>query len=246
MNTLHRYLRGWEAINKRDGGILTLMNEPILEPEKVLLIDACGATSGVAVSEGMTILAKEDLPRAGSAEIIAAVARVLESANLKLQDLDAVGVVNGPGSFTGVRVGLSAAKGLCESSSVQMIAVSRLQVLADAVGLTTEMLALDAGRGEFYLCELVNGETREWLGTADEVIALGQGRRIIVTEEKTAEKLSELTPVLHPLHAEDALPSVLKLLRSGAANMTLVDANYLRREGDIYKKPSAVSARIDV
>jgi tRNA threonylcarbamoyladenosine biosynthesis protein TsaB len=233
-------------MNKRDGGILTLMTTPISEPEKVLLVDACGETSGVSVCEGAKVLAKEDLPRAGSVEIIAAVRRVLERARLKLRDLDAVGVVNGPGSFTGVRVGLAATKGLCEGSSVRMIAVSRLRVLAETVGLTTDLLALDAGCDEFYLCESANGGMREWLGTIDEVKAAAQGRRVIVTEEKTMERLSELMPIFHSLQVEDALTAVLRMLRSGVSDMILADANYLRREGDIYKKPaSALTTRVD-
>ena len=47
-----------------------------------------------------------------------------------LRELAAVVVVHGPGSFTGVRVGLSAAKGLCEAGGVPLIAVSRLALLA--------------------------------------------------------------------------------------------------------------------
>jgi tRNA threonylcarbamoyladenosine biosynthesis protein TsaB len=214
------------------------MTAPILELEKVLLIDACGETAGVAVSEGTMVVAKEDLPRAGSAEIIAAVERVLGSAGWKLRELDAVGVVNGPGSFTGVRVGLAAAKGLCEASSVRMIAVSRLRVLAEAVGLTSEILALDAGRGEFYLCEAAgNGVAREWLGSTEELISTANGRKVVVTDEKTAERLAALQPAIYQLHVEDALKPVLNLYRLDAADMTLLDANYLRRESDIYKRP---------
>jgi tRNA threonylcarbamoyladenosine biosynthesis protein TsaB len=231
-------------MNKRDGGILIRMSEPILELEKVLLIDACGETAGVAVSEGTKLIAKEDLPRAGSAGIVAAVQRVLEQAGWKLRELDAVGVVSGPGSFTGVRVGLAAAKGLCEASAVPMLAVSRLQVLAEAVGLTTDILALDAGRGEFYLCERAeDGTAREWLGTQGELFATVQGRRVVVTEEKIVEKLGDVNIALQPLHVEAAMQPVLHLLRSGAPDMTWADANYLRRETDIYKKPAGTLAR---
>jgi tRNA threonylcarbamoyladenosine biosynthesis protein TsaB len=237
-HTLRPYLKECRAVNKRDGGILIQMNAPISELEKVLLIDACGETAGVAVCEGQTVIAKENLPRAGSVEIISAVERVMTRAGWRLRELNVIGVVNGPGSFTGVRVGLAAAKGLCEASAVRMIAVSRLQVLAEAIGLTTELLALDAGRGEFYLCEQMHdGATQEWLGSQDEVVLAGQGRRVVVTEEKTAEKLVAVKTVLHSLHVEDALIPVLRMLRSETMDMTLVDANYLRRESDIYKKP---------
>jgi tRNA threonylcarbamoyladenosine biosynthesis protein TsaB len=214
---------------------------PILELEKILLIDACGETAGVALCSGEAVCAKEDLPRTGSAEIISAVARILERAGWKLNELDTIGVVNGPGSFTGVRVGLAAAKGMCEASSIRMIAVSRLQVLADAVSASNELLALDAGRGEFYLCERTpDGLAKEWLGTIEDVLNIASGRRVIVTEDKIAERLAKLQPSTYSLHVEDALGPVLRLYRQQTKDMTLVDANYLRREDDIYKKQVAV------
>ena len=53
-----------------------------------------------------------------------AIRRLLEARGWKLGELSAVVVVHGPGSFTGVRVGLSAAKGLSEAASIPLIAVS--------------------------------------------------------------------------------------------------------------------------
>ena len=67
--------------------------------------------------------------------------------------MKAIGVVVGPGSFTGVRVGLSAVKGLCDAGGVGMVAMSRLELVARAVPAVDGLIAvalLDAGRGEFY------------------------------------------------------------------------------------------------
>ena len=57
--------------------------------------------------------------------------------------------MNGPGSFTGVRVGLSAVKGLAEGTDVPVVALSRLEVLSRKSGVPSA--ALDAHRGEVYL-----------------------------------------------------------------------------------------------
>ncbi len=71
--------------------------------------------------------------------------------------LRAIVVVRGPGSFTGMRIGLSAAKALSEATGTPLMAVSRLAVLARRSG--AQAVALDAGRGRVYL-RLATGEER--------------------------------------------------------------------------------------
>ena len=74
---------------------------------------------------------------------------MLQSAGVEFRDLGGIVVVNGPGSFTGVRVGVSAVKGLAEGTAVPVVAVSRLEVLAKKSGVASS--ALDAHRGEVFL-----------------------------------------------------------------------------------------------
>jgi tRNA threonylcarbamoyl adenosine modification protein YeaZ len=63
--------------------------------------------------------------RTYSARLIPEIAAMLESRHATLRDIEAIVVVNGPGSFTGIRVGLSTAKGLAEGAGIPLIAVSR-------------------------------------------------------------------------------------------------------------------------
>ena len=63
------------------------------------------------------------------------VAEVMEEAGLKLADIDAVAVGIGPGSYTGSRIGLSAAKGLCYALDKPIIGVNTLTTLVEAAGL---------------------------------------------------------------------------------------------------------------
>src|ERR1700748_3656535 len=88
-----------------------------MDATKILLIDTCGENAGVAVCRGGAVLGSELLPERGaSAGIVAAVRRLLTAQGWKIAELDGIGVVNGPGSFTGVRAGVAAAKGLCEAA----------------------------------------------------------------------------------------------------------------------------------
>lgn len=205
--------------------------------ERLLVIDTCGETAGVALSVGTRVVASEDLARgSASAEIVAAVRRLLEQGGWRLAELDAVGVVSGPGSFTGMRAGLATAKGLCEAAGLRMTAVSRLEVLADTAALDDGLVALDAGRGELYVRDVRSG--REWLCAEDAIEGLVGGRVLIVAEERLVERLAGwCAPVLRSLHVGDAVGVVLRRMREGGSDVSLVDANYVREESDIYRKP---------
>src|SRR3981081_4817959 len=101
---------------------------------RILLIQTAGGGGSVALAAteaGQAIVATEVLPgRTSSERLVPAVRRLMEGVGWRLSELAAVVVMHGPGSFTGVRVGLSAAKGLSEAGGVPLIAVSRLALLA--------------------------------------------------------------------------------------------------------------------
>lgn len=79
---------------------------------------------------------------------------VLKQANVQLDQLEAVAVSKGPGSYTGLRIGVSAAKGLCFSLSIPLIAINTLTVLAQsALGSANFIIPMiDARRMEVYSC----------------------------------------------------------------------------------------------
>lgn len=214
--------------------------------ERLLLIDTCGEGAGVAVSAAEEVLASAALPRSGgSAEIVSAVAGVLREAQFALAELDGIGVVSGPGSFTGVRVGMAAAKGLAEAAAVRMIAVSRLAVLAEAAGVRDGWVVFDAGRGEFYAMGVADGVAgAEQLMRAEVLREAATNAEVTVAEERVEETLraAGVGVRLRRLQVVDALRPVLRVLRSGSAEMSLGDANYVRRESDIYAAKGAASA----
>ncbi len=215
---------------------------------RLLLIHTAGGEGSVALGDttlAQAIVATEVLPgRSSSERLVPAVRRLMEASGFRLSELAAVVVVSGPGSFTGVRVGVSAAKGLSEAGGIPLVAVSRLALLADGVDGAGETVhaVLDAGRGEFYYGEYVGQRClREALMGRDDVIAAAASGVVVVCEGKVAEALAELRPkVVGEPSAADALPLALERIAAGEFDdaMTL-DANYLRRtDAEIFAKPA--------
>lgn len=78
------------------------------------------------------------------------IGRLLDRHGWKVSDVDCFAAAAGPGSFTGVRVGLSAAKGLAEANGRPVVAVSNLQAVASFGVAPLRAAILDARRGEIY------------------------------------------------------------------------------------------------
>jgi tRNA threonylcarbamoyl adenosine modification protein YeaZ len=138
----------------------------------VLGVDTCGPSGTVALARvgvgRVELLGQAELAgKRYSATLVSAVEGLLNGHGVKLADVGAIVVVHGPGSFTGVRVGLSAVKGLAEPGQIPVVAVSRLAVLAAKAGVGSA--ALDAHRHEVFLRLNSGGDVRELLAGAEEL-----------------------------------------------------------------------------
>jgi tRNA threonylcarbamoyladenosine biosynthesis protein TsaB len=206
----------------------------------LLGIDTCGPSGSVAVGRLIAgrceVIAQRELAgRTYSATLISAAEALLKGQEIRLRDVGCIVAVNGPGSFTGVRVGLSAAKGLAEGAGIPVVAVSRLEVLADKAGVSSA--ALDAHRHEVFLriAEPGSAEIREFLAGSGELARLDPPSTIAVCDESAATLLLLAWPAMQlvraaPPSAADALPVAAPAI--GARNfavLALLDGHYLRR-----------------
>lgn len=223
-------------------------------PSLLLGVDTCGPSGSVALARlsghKLEILEQTELAgRSYSATLIAAVGELLARAEAQLGLLHAMVVVNGPGSFTGVRVGLSAVKGLAEPGRIPVLAVSRLAVLAHKGGVPSA--ALDAHRREVFLQLAQKGtQPRELLAGNEELGRLGDDPgRIAVCEEAAARLIGEAWPGIELISvaapaAADALELALpRILAGDFIELAALDGHYLRRsDAEIFGEPQTTAA----
>lgn len=123
---------------------------------KVLAFDTAAAVCAVALLDGGRVVARERPMARGHAEaLLPMVGEVLDAAGLGFADLDLLAVTVGPGAFTGLRVGLAAARGLRLATGLPCLGVSTLEALAATArrqtGCRLPVLAvLDTRRGDVY------------------------------------------------------------------------------------------------
>lgn len=150
---------------------------------KILHLETSSKNCSVAISDGGELLclceeASENYKQSESLHSF--VEWALEGAEISLNELDAVSLGMGPGSYTGLRIGASAAKGFCFSLDIPLIAVNSLDLLAAkhiAQGFDLIIPAVDARRMEIYakICDGATGKE------------ISETKNIILNEESFAE-----------------------------------------------------------
>ncbi len=121
----------------------------------ILNIETATKNCSVALAKGgKTILCKEIAEEGYShaERLHVFIEEIIKEAGITFQDLSAIAVSQGPGSYTGLRIGVSAAKGLCFALSIPLISVDTLQVLASQANVSDGLIIpmLDARRMEVY------------------------------------------------------------------------------------------------
>jgi len=193
----------------------------------------------------------EIVPLAGgtfSAQLVPQIAALLTKHNFDKQQIDAFAVASGPGSFTGLRVGLAAIKALAEVLAKPIAAVSLLEAVAMAGGVEGDVIAaLDAGRNEVYAGEYEVGASAkrhsERLLTRDEFRDAAMAKTVITPDKTVAEVARrvalKVVEIEHPRSDAIARLGWHKILTGETVSPEALDANYIRRSDDeIFSKTS--------
>ena len=132
---------------------------------KILAIDSTHGTCSAAFFDGERVVSEivEEMERGQAERLIPMVQDVLKKANATFSDIETVAVTTGPGSFTGVRVGLAAADGIALAAGLPMTGVSVLDVLAWKINnrhsdIEKLCLVLETKRDDYYAQCFENGK----------------------------------------------------------------------------------------
>ena len=118
---------------------------------KILALDTSSPACSVALTNGAEIVERHvELENQHSQFLLKFINEVICQSGLKLNDLDAVAVGSGPGSFTGLRLGMGVAQGLAFGINKPLIPVSSLHAIAKTSNAKNVMVAVDARMGEVY------------------------------------------------------------------------------------------------
>lgn len=211
----------------------------------LLAADTSGKHGSIALADcgpGSACRMIEVVPLTGgtfSAQLVPQIAALLEKHGSSKRDIGALAVASGPGSFTGLRVGLAAIKALAEVLDKPIAVVSLLEaVAASSCSHARILAALDAGRNEVYLGEYtVEGSApqlhREWLGSREECLASAAKAMLVTPDRSIAEEARsrgiEVEEVEQPRSDVIARIGWGKIQTGQTVSPQDLEANYIRR-----------------
>lgn len=236
----------------------------------VLSIDTCDWRGSVGVLEDEVVLAVllHETKEEYSSWLLPTVGAVLRKAGLEMGDVGGYAVAAGPGSFTGVRVGLTSVKAWAEVYGRPVAGVSRLEAFAAEGGRTSKYVAafVDAQRGQVF--GAVYRQDGSGLANISEEMVIAPGKFLeTAVKLADAEKITWASPDAHLLTGEDAWrerakhgESIerisatlagtvgrigLRRLKEGKTTDALtLDANYVRRsDAEVFWKGGAAHGR---
>ncbi len=163
---------------------------------KFLYIDTSGETAIVALSNNETILAIEQNNQANShaAFLQIAVKKLMDKACIPFVDLDAIVVTMGPGSYTGLRVGLSSAKGIAYALNKPLIGLSTLALLKEHANNHEQVVQ---NKNKVQIFSMIDAKRMEVFGAvykADNSVVIAP--KAIVLEASYLQKLLQNGPVI--------------------------------------------------
>ena len=224
---------------------------------KILSIDTSSRAGSILLGEDQKVLGEINLDSSEthSVRLLSGVDYLLKNLGIRLLDLDAFAVVSGPGSFTGIRIGLTTVKGLADSTSKPVIPITALEAWVEKFPRLqgTIVPLIDARRGEVYwaVFERVGEAVRELTAgrvdkpaqmlsqlVQDEILFIGGGaaqyRDLLINCHPPGWKVAACDPFL----GRSMVPIAYQRARHGQFTSALdLQAYYLRRsDAEIYWK----------
>jgi len=230
----------------------------------LLAVDTSGKNGSLALARLMPgpheseISVLEVVPLGGgafSAQLVPQISALLKKHGYSKSDLGAFAVTSGPGSFTGLRVGLAAIKALAEALQKPIVAISLLEAVAWSSAARGRVLAaLDAGRGDVYVgdyelepqvrrCRMHSERLLSW----EEFLADARGKAVVTPDAGLAETVRAAGTAAGTLVELIDYPNSGAIARLGWEHLERgqtvrpeeLEANYIRHsDAEIFSKPA--------
>lgn len=210
----------------------------------LLLIESSNEICSVALSQEKSIIQEKyiDKPNSHSVYLAPFVNEVLNNATMSINELDGVVISDGPGSYTGLRIGSSLAKGICLGADIPLMAVSTLKGLAkkalnDYPSVDQAIALVDARRSDAYIGVYnqqlkpiikeqfitINSELKIEKSNA---VVVGSGAMKFINELDVKKELKHSESVLY---AKDLLDeAMLKWAKQDFVDLTSYEPNYIK------------------
>ncbi len=184
----------------------------------VLAFDCAVSGLGVAVlGDGRCLAARREPGRDQAARLLPAIAELLAEAQVDRRALSLLAVTVGPGSFTGVRVGLAAARGLAVALDAPLAGIATTTTLLAQAPAATDRVAvaaIDSQLGDWFCASAADGDgAPPFLASAKALAGRLQGRRWLVVGPDATRLAGELASCGLDAEAQDALPDPVVLGR---------------------------------
>lgn len=131
---------------------------------KILGIDTSTMAANVAVLEDDKLICEYTIntKKTHSQKLMPMIENMLKLSDIEIKDIDAIGICVGPGSFTGLRIGMATAKAMSHVNNIPLIGVNSLEILGANMDLCNKKICsiLDAQRNQVYTCKYIVEENK--------------------------------------------------------------------------------------
>ncbi len=179
---------------------------------KTLVFDTCFNKSYIVLSENNKIINAEIIQSTESnyhsAFLIPKIRDLLKTNNIQVKDLDAIGINIGPGSFTGIRAGITIARVMAQQANLKLIGITSLEILSKlAENKENTIVTLDARKNKVYFAQYKNSE---------EIISA-----CLIDKEELIDKINNNTSII----ADSSISAYLKEKNIDSVNYEISDYN---------------------
>mgnify|MGYP001461870566 FL=1 len=216
-----------------------------MKPDLILNIETSTSNCSVSLSSGedlIDIIEVDKSSYSNSENLHSFIQKILKKNKFKPQELACISVSRGPGSYTGLRIGVSAAKGLCFANDIPLISVSSLEILANSTSFKGIVIpTIDARREEVYSCvffenHIIVEEKPEIITQAsfkdqlknNEILIIGSGQFKCEKIIKKNKNLNFNNEIINPSSRHMPILSYRKFIKKEFEDLAYFEPRYLK------------------